>query len=375
MDDTESHTFRLWKKSAPEHQVQRVRRHNLPSTSRIIKYILLSILLLLTLGIYKKHAIFNKTNISSPDAHPKHANNTPEQPARSSSTPSNDTTIYPKFGKCTASFGGPSLPYDTAIASHDLHNTLHAYPHYILHEQMLRGLWSKHSYLLTVLGQELSKPEPQRLKWLLWHDRDTVLMNPQIPLDIFVPPEDKGFGHINLLVTKDRNGLNNGVFMVRVGQWAVKMLASVLSIREYRPDVVLKYTEQSGMEEVIKRPWWNSSVAYIPQRWFNGFPPNADVEHDNAISHSRPGSLLIHFASNRDGLRPQRMAQWGEVARKRVSEWDKPVEETYYLEEIAEYWERVGRNESFDSINRGIGRRFWHVPKVVRGADEVSGRA
>lgn len=77
------------------------------------------------------------------------------------------------------------------------------------------------------------------------------------------------------------------------------------------------------------------------------------------MAHVRPGSLLIHFASNRDGLRPERMAHWGEVAKNRTKEWDKPVEETGYLKEIAEYWERVGKGESYDSINRDIGKRGW----------------
>jgi hypothetical protein len=31
------------------------------------------------------------------------------------------------------------------------------------------------------------------------------------------------------------------------------MFASALSVREYLPDVELKYTEQSAMEEVIRR--------------------------------------------------------------------------------------------------------------------------
>lgn len=112
----------------------------------------------------------------------------------------------------------------------------------------------------------------------------------------------------------------------------------------------------------------------MPQRWFNGFPPDADVKDDRNPSHSRPGSLLIHFASNRDGLRPQRMAQWGKMAGNRVQEWDKPAEETGYLEEIAEYWERVGRNESFDSINRDIGRRGWTLRKGVTTVRETQGR-
>lgn len=80
-------------------------------------------------------------------------------------------------------------------------------------------------------------------------------MNPNVPLDVFLPSEgpDGGFGHINLLVTRDRNGLNNGVFFIRVSDWSIKMFASALSVREYERGVELKYSEQSGMERVIER--------------------------------------------------------------------------------------------------------------------------
>ena len=65
----------------------------------------------------------------------------------------------------------------------------------------------------------------------MWHDRDVVLMNPRISLDIFLLLEPE-FGHINLLVTKDLNGLSNGVFLVGVSQWEFKMFANALIIRE-----------------------------------------------------------------------------------------------------------------------------------------------
>jgi hypothetical protein len=158
---------------------------------------------------------------------------------------------FPKIGKVTASFGPPAPIYESAIRTHTSHNTLHTYPSYILREQMLPGLWSKHAYLLSIIGSELAKPRSQRLDWLFWHDRDTLLMNPNIPLSIFLPPP--GFEDVNLVVANDRNGLNNGVFFVRVGEWSFKMFASALSVREYEPGVVLKYSEQSAMEEVIRR--------------------------------------------------------------------------------------------------------------------------
>jgi hypothetical protein len=76
-------------------------------------------------------------------------------------------------------------------------------------------------------------------------------MNPNIPLYIFLPPA--GFEDVNLVVKNGRNGLNNGVCFVRVGKWSFKIFASALSVREYEPGVVLKYSEQSTMEEVIRR--------------------------------------------------------------------------------------------------------------------------
>jgi hypothetical protein len=68
-------------------------------------------------------------------------------------------------------------------------------------------------------------------------------------LQVFIPPVQ----NVNLVVTNDRHGLNNGVFFIRVNEWAVRLFAAALSLKEYNPDVNLKYSEQSAMEETIRR--------------------------------------------------------------------------------------------------------------------------
>jgi hypothetical protein len=268
----------------------RKRRQYIPSPSRFIKYALFAFLALLMISLWKRSELPpTVSNYMSSSGGTTEAQETilhPENPHSGEfredkiNEPSKDfqgldlkdklspvvlpasptarlpsstsKSSFPKFGKITATFGEPDPPYENAIASHNLHNEIHGYPHFVLRERMLRGLWSKHAYILTIIGKELAKPENERLKWVLWHDRDTVLMNPQIPLDIFVPPEP-AFNHIHMVVTEDKNGLNNGVFLCRVSGASFKFFASTLSIREYQPEVQLKYTEQSGMEEVIKR--------------------------------------------------------------------------------------------------------------------------
>ena len=82
-----------------------------------------------------------------------------------------------------------------------------------------------------------------------WFDTDIIIMNPNVPLDVFLPPKD--FSHINLLCTNDHNGLNNGAFMIRVGEWGVRYFVDSLALHTYQPDLKLKYSEQSAMEVTL----------------------------------------------------------------------------------------------------------------------------
>jgi hypothetical protein len=137
-----------------------------------------------------------------------------------------------------------------------------------------------------------------------------------------LPPEPE-LAHVKLIVTKDRNGLNNGVFFAGVNQWKLTMFASAL-IREYMPDLHLKYTEQSGTEEVIKRVSLCSPFSLRPT---TNSCPTALVELVGCIrasalvsspSSARPGTLLIHSASNRNGKRPDRMSHWSKSHMTRL---------------------------------------------------------
>jgi len=217
-------------------------RYSLPrASSRFWKYATL-----LILG-FAAIVLFSTNSSVSSKILPTHVPHLGSVPA--SSAPALSSQSSPRIGKVTASFGPEDPVYEAAIASHQVHNDLHGYPEFILRERMLPGLWSKHAFLLAILGAELAKPAAERLEWLFWHDRDTILMNPNVPLQAFLPPDEK----INLVVTNDRHGLNNGVFLIRVNEWAIRLFSAALSLKEYNPDIQLKYSEQSAMEETMRR--------------------------------------------------------------------------------------------------------------------------
>jgi hypothetical protein len=71
-------------------------------------------------------------------------------------------------GKVHAVFGEPNPVYERALKLHEAHADARGHPMFVLRERILSGLWSKPAYILSVMLQELAKPEGQRLEWLLY---------------------------------------------------------------------------------------------------------------------------------------------------------------------------------------------------------------
>ena len=71
-------------------------------------------------------------------------------------------------GKVHAVFGEPYPVYERGLELHQAHADKQGHPMFVLRERILSGLWSKPAFILSVMLQELAKPESERLQWLLW---------------------------------------------------------------------------------------------------------------------------------------------------------------------------------------------------------------
>jgi hypothetical protein len=90
-------------------------------------------------------------------------------------------------------------------------------------------------------------------------------MNPNIPLEILLPPPQ--FPDIHLLLTEDWNGLNNGAFPIRVHSWSVEFLTAAISYPIVHPDVTLYWPDQSAMNSPFQEnEYFARAVAYAPLR-------------------------------------------------------------------------------------------------------------
>lgn len=247
----------------------------------------------------------------------------------------------PRIGKVSMIFGDGNPVYERAIRTHELHDRIHGYRLYTLRHSMLDDVWSKPAYILHLLLRELSKPQEERLHWLFWADADTILLNPQIPLEIFLPPSPD-FDDVNIVLTEDHQGLNNGVFPVRVTQWSVDLFTAIVAYRHFKPNDELTFRDQTAMSNLIATSPFVERVAFVPQRWFNAYQGGRDGS--TREFEARRGDLLVHFAGVSD--RTEAMTYWCEKAEQHLPDWELDVVKTSYPRETREYWSEAKRNRT-----------------------------
>lgn len=253
-----------------------------------------------------------------------------------------------RIGKCTILFRGNGF-WERCIRTHEQHDKRHGYRLHVLRQELLDDVWSKPAYILSLLLRELAKPESERLEWLLWVDSDTIILNPHIPIETFLPPPGTEFDDIYMMYTADWNGLNNGVFPIRVNRWAVNLLSSVVAWRHFNPDDPLQFRDQSAMNSLIQQPKYAKHMVQAPQRWFNAY----QGEHNETLApfQIRRGDLLVHFAGVPD--REPRMQYWLERAEQHLDDWEIPVKSTSYPQEAKDFWneQRALRREKEAQIS------------------------
>ncbi|KAK8200928.1 hypothetical protein M8818_006247 [Zalaria obscura] len=285
-----------------------------------------------------------------------------------------------RIGKCTIIFGGAAI-YDRAVRTHETHDRVHGYPLHVLRESMMDSVWSKPAYILSLILRELAKPESERLQWLLWVDADTILLNPYVPIETFLPPSPE-FDDVHLVVSNDWNGLNNGVFPIRVNSWAAELFASIVSFRHFHPDTHLRFRDQSAMSFLLREKVFAAHTVYCPQRWFNAY----QGEHNETLApfQARRGDFLVHFAGV--GNREERMRYWLERAEQHLPDWEIEVQHTSYPTEARDFWAEKARERSAglakvaeerqkaDELLRQVDERMAEYQTRLGEADKTSVR-
>ncbi|ORX56562.1 hypothetical protein BCR36DRAFT_345800 [Piromyces finnis] len=117
--------------------------------------------------------------------------------------------------------------------------------------------------LYYILEHLMDAMKNQSYDWLFWVDGDVVLTNPNIQLKAFIPPDDKD--DIHLVITSDVNGLNAGVFLIRVHPWSIDFMMKAYTYAFYHSEEDLYYYDQSSMFHVLQNMEEDSHYIIVPQ--------------------------------------------------------------------------------------------------------------
>ncbi|KAI6784830.1 uncharacterized protein J7T54_007923 [Emericellopsis cladophorae] len=255
----------------------------------------------------------------------------------------------PRLAVVTAQFGAAKQYYEEALRTQMMLSKVHNFRLLVLRSKITDVLWNKPAHILSILLDEMAKPEDERLEWLLWVDRDVVVLDKCRTPAAFLPPsaalasrddEPKtGTEGVNMLVTSDWNGLNNGIFLVRVGRWSLDLFSDIIAYRHYNPDIELKFTEQTAMELLLADERYHEAVTWVPQWWFNAYPgpqkpDDTENKGDTKEYHARRGDFLVHFAGvphRGDAMRPwldlAESGDWGERNNTPARDLDSEIQE------------------------------------------------
>jgi len=255
-----------------------------------------------------------------------------------------------RYGKITMLYGDRSdttyQTFDRALQTHAHHARRHNYQHHVLDREVVEGVWSKTFYLISLLVAQLSKAD--HLEWLVWSDADTVLINSEIPLDIFTPAtDDLLFQDVMLVMARDQWGMNSGHFFIRVHPKSVHILTRAFAYpfsheKEFASRRGHRIRDQLALELLIQDPSYQKHVLWAPSSWFN--PRFFEI---------RPGAMCGHFYS--DENRTAHMQEWMAKQDQDANRLQIPYEETFYPEEVEHWWR----------LNKDCRRTLTDTRKVV----------
>ena len=256
----------------------------------------------------------------------------------------------------TISTGRTIRAYEAAIQTQMLHAAVHGTSLHVLCDELAPGAWNKIAYLQHLTLTELLKPEDERLEWIVWMDRDAIILDTCRPLSSFLPPENSPeYEKFHMITNKDNIGFNAGIFMFRVSEWASQLFSATMAYPIFKPEVKLNLEEQTAMDHIIRSDGWKDHVAQVPQYWFNSYVDgeNESVAHFVAGTERenmepwrvRKGDFLIHFAGIRE--RTWRMLDWIDMLADVGNVWESGVTRDITAE-ITKYW------DSFRVANKGV---------------------
>lgn len=172
---------------------------------------------------------------------------------------------------------------DRAVRTHTVHDKRHGYQHYIMREQPPSTANENFAaQMLSVLQAELSKPQTERLEWLYYFPATSIILNPNVPLELFLPPtQNSTFEERHILYSEPVNtasptpDLSNTVFAAKVHQWSIDLFTTLVARTQSHSKQSNHHPNAITLQTLLTLPAPLSPKAHalgLPPHWLNAWP-------------------------------------------------------------------------------------------------------
>lgn len=192
-----------------------------------------------------------------------------------------------------------------------------------------------------------------------WFDPDTIILNPRVPLEAFLPPAEET--ETDLIVSHDEQGLNSGVMFLRIAPWSFQFLVQVLTVpavENQRGSAISK--DEPAFEGILDRVEFRGRTVYQPRNWFNAI-------HSNGTFKGQAGDLLVHCE---DINAEKWMAMDMYLGNVTVvgNGWEKDYFDTAYRFMLEDFW---GRMRQARALLKEGHKREATESSVKKAADQL----
>lgn len=170
-------------------------------------------------------------------------------------------------------------------------------------------------------------------------------------------------------MTLDWFGFNAGVFLIRVCEWSIKLLADAIALPRLLPDTELGFFEQTALQKMFDTDARIGHRLYVPRHWFNVYDDKNAPEGE--ITYA--GSMIVHFPAL-GGRRLKAMGTFLDQLERNAAQVQLPIENTTYPAETDAYWARLGdaylriqEARRFEAESRSKDESFYQQVRDVFG--------
>ena len=166
------------------------------------------------------------------------------------------------------------------------------------HRPLRNFSWQKVLHLRDIISAGLTYGHDTVVdNWILMVDLDAFVMNMNVTLASLVDTARAKHGTkpLDIIIAEDCNGINAGVFMIRVSEWSLQFLNQVWeSDRDAQIPHLQVFWEQAVMADLFRRSEEHSShVCKLPQRAINAYPH--PIESRSCFQVWEQGDFILHF--------------------------------------------------------------------------------